>query len=699
MCKNSGFKTKNMYFGPFELNPFSMKKTLLSLGLLALVALLSPAQAQYYYLPGSTNGNPGNLNADSEYPVGGGLATTWTTISTASATSPTWTAAQTLPFSFQFNGTAVTQYKVSTSGVLTFDVNAATAPSYTKAALPNAGIPDNSVCIWGLAAPGTNDLIVTKTFGTAPNRQHWIMFSSFGIPGNTCWTYWAMALEESTNKIYIVDQRNSCTGATFSMGIQVNSTTAYSVNGSPNVAAQAGTDATPADNKYYEFIPGTQPANNLVATSLNVADYLVLGQAPFTVAANYLNGGSNAVTSATLNYKVNNGATVSGAASGVNIASATSGTLTHPTAWTPASTGTYTLKFWTSNPNGQTDAAPQNDTVTKQVVVVGSIAVRKPLIEVFSSSTCAPCAPANATFKTLMDAQPVGDYNYIKYQMSWPGTGDPYYTAEGGSKRTLYSVSSVPNAQIDGGWNGHAGQITQAILNNYKAVPAFVNLSGFYTVDAATQKVDMQIDMTPLVSTSKSLSLQVAIYEKSTTQNVKSNGETVFYKVMKKMVPDANGTVLNGLAANVAQSKTLSYTFNGAYTLPANASAPVNHATAHTVEDFTDLGVMVWIQDMATKEIYQSANLTSSGVSLEENTLNAFSIAPNPAQNTVSFQFGDRTEGSFRVLNTLGQVVFAGNLNGENTATLNISDWNNGLYVVEFTNGTEQSSQRFQVAH
>ena len=688
-----------MYFGLFELNPFSMKKTLLSLGLLALVALLSPAQAQYYYLPSSTNGNPGNLNADAEYPVGGGLVTTWATISTASATTPTWTPAQTLPFGFQFNGTAVTQYKVSTSGVLTFDVNAATAPSYTKGSLPNAGIPDNSVCIWGLAAPGANDLIVTKTFGTAPNRQHWIMFSSFGIPGNTCWTYWAMALEESTNKIYIVDQRNSCTGATFSLGVQVNSTTAYAVNGSPNVAALAGTDASAADNKYYEFIPGTQPANNLVATSLNIADYLVLGQAPFTVAATYLNGGSNAVTSATLNYKVNNGATVSAAASGVNIASAATGTLTHPTTWTPAATGTYSLKFWTSNPNGQADAAPQNDTVTKQVIVVGSIAVRKPLIEVFSSSTCAPCAPANTTFKTLMDAQPAGDYNYIKYQMSWPGTGDPYYTAEAGSKRTLYGVNSVPNAQIDGGWNGHAGQITQATLNTFKGKPAFVNLSGFYTVDAATQKVDMQIDMTPLVSTSKSLSLQVAIYEKSTTQNVKSNGETVFYTVMKKMVPDANGTVLNGLAANVAQSKTLSYTFNGAYTLPANASAPVNHATAHTVEDFTDLGVMVWIQDMATKEIYQSANLTSSGVSVEENTLNAFSVAPNPAQNTVAFQFGDRTQGSFRVLNTLGQVVFAGNLNGENTATLNVTDWKNGLYVVEFTNGTEQSSQRFQVAH
>ena len=676
-----------------------MKKTLFALGTAALALLATPAAAQYYYLPGSVNGNPGGINTDSEYPVGGGLATSWTTISAAPAASPAWSTVQTLPFAFNFNGSPVTQYKVSTSGVLTFDANAATAPSYTKAALPNAGIPDNSVCIWGLASNGANDFIVNKTFGTAPNRQHWVMFSSFGIPNNTCWTYWSMVLEESTNKIYVVDQRNSCTGATFAIGIQVNSTTAYSVNGSPNVAAQAGTDATAGDNKYYEFIAGTQPSNNLIANSLNVADYLVLNQAPFTVAASYLNGGANAVTSATVNYKVNNGATVSSAASGVNLAPAATGTLTHPTAWTPSATGTYTLKFWTSNPNGQTDPAPQNDTVTKQVVVVSNIAARRPFIEVFSSSTCPPCAPANATFKTLMDAQPAGDYNYIKYQMSWPGTGDPYYTAEAGSKRTLYGVNSVPNAQIDGGWNGNAGQITQNILNGFKSKPSFMNLSGYYTIDAAAQKVDMNIDITPLVTTSKSLSLQVAIYEKSTTQNVKSNGETVFYTVMKKLVPDANGTALTNLTENVLQSKPLSYTFNGAYILPANASAPVNHATAHTVEDFTDLGVMVWIQDMTTKEIYQSANLTASGVGLGEETTHAVRVTPNPANQTAVVSFGEHTSGSVRVVNALGQTVYAAALNGENTLALPVAAWTNGLYVVEFTNGAERTTQRFQVAH
>ncbi|NCZ95507.1 MAG: hypothetical protein EBZ16_08300 [Flavobacteriia bacterium] len=180
--------------------------------LVAIVTLGMSAQAQYYYLPSTTNGNPGGLNADSEYPVGGGLSTTWTSISSPGASTPQWSSINAVPFAFNFNGSAVTHYKVSTSGVLTFDTAATTPPPYTKAALPNANIPDKSVCIWGLAGPGANDIIVKKTFGTAPNRQHWVFFASYDAYGSSCWTYWSIVMEETSNKIYVVDQRNSCTG-------------------------------------------------------------------------------------------------------------------------------------------------------------------------------------------------------------------------------------------------------------------------------------------------------------------------------------------------------------------------------------------------------------------------------------------------------------------------------------------------------
>ena len=50
--------------------------------------------------------------------------------------------------------------------------------------------------------------------------------------------------------------------------------------GSPNVAILASTDATAADNHYYEFIPGTQLANNFIGNEVTVDEFLDLVQAP-----------------------------------------------------------------------------------------------------------------------------------------------------------------------------------------------------------------------------------------------------------------------------------------------------------------------------------------------------------------------------------------------------------------------------------
>ena len=59
-------------------------------------------------------------------------------------------------------------------------------------------------------------------------------------------------------------------------------------------------------------------------------------------------------------------------------------------------------------------------------------------------------------------------------------------------------------------------------------------------------------------------------------------------------------------------SDTYVYTFQGEYDpdtgLPRreNPKHYVDHRRAHTVEEFDDLEVVVWVQDQATKEVYQS---------------------------------------------------------------------------------------------
>src|SRR5690606_19617647 len=112
------------------------------------------------------------------------------------------------------------------------------------------------------------DDIDVKTFGTAPNRQFWIRYYGFQLNGNTN-LYSACVLEETTNKIYVVDlYSTNANGLSATVGLQKTSTLGMDV-GSNLTVSNNGT-ATP-DNDYYEFtfIPaGTciPPSDVAVAT-------------------------------------------------------------------------------------------------------------------------------------------------------------------------------------------------------------------------------------------------------------------------------------------------------------------------------------------------------------------------------------------------------------------------------------------------
>ena len=68
------------------------------------------------------------------------------------------------------------------------------------------------------------------------------------------WSYWSIVLEESSNKFYIVDQRHGASAAPLvTAGLQINSSSALMIAGSPSTSNLAGSDPSPADNRYYEF--------------------------------------------------------------------------------------------------------------------------------------------------------------------------------------------------------------------------------------------------------------------------------------------------------------------------------------------------------------------------------------------------------------------------------------------------------------
>lgn len=661
---------------------------------LALVLAASIGFSQYYYIPHINAGkNPGGLNNDSEYPVGGGLPSGWTTILSASNATPTWSATQSVPFTFKFNGATEASYKVSSSGVLTFTTSAGTAPSYTSAALPNASIPDKSVCVWGIEGTGSSDYIVSKTFGAAPNRQHWIFFSSYS-GGGSSWTYWSIVLEETTNNIYVVDQRTyqSCTG--LSIGVQINSTTATSVSGSPNVSAKAiANDPSSADNTYYEFIQGTQPKFDMAAIGESMSDYLIIGQAPFNVTGVMTNYGTSTITSLDLNYTINGGSAVTAAATGSpNIASFATYNFTHPTAWNPTATGTYTIQVWASNLNGNADQNTANDIYTFQVEVVDTFVHRRTLLEVFTSSTCGPCAAGNANMdNTVLPTLSMADYTVVKYQQNFPGSGDPYQTSESVNRRGYYNINSIPRMEIDGQWDGNAGAFTKAIFDTYQTVPSFLNFT-FNKAEYSGNNVSIDYDVNPVVDiNSGTYKVQTVIIENKTTGNVATNGETEFHNVMMDMIPNENGSNIGpftkGNSVNIVKSSNLS---------------------ASNVEQMSDLKLVVWVEDVTTKTVLNSdwTDITiAAGIgTIDEVGNGIMNVYPNPAnsQTTMKYQTQTNENVSINVMNTIGQVVLSDNLgyqaNGVHYYKFNTANLENGIYLVTLTVGERNYTKRLVVS-
>ncbi|MCL2072976.1 MAG: T9SS type A sorting domain-containing protein [Marinilabiliaceae bacterium] len=336
-------------------------------------------------------------------------------------------------------------------------------------------------------------------------------------------------------------------------------------------------------------------------SSVNMPEYISGSTDEVFVSGTVKNVGTEPITSFIVNYQIDNGSVFEHAVSGVNIAPDNEIQFVHAKTIVPSDIGEHQIKIWVSLPGNNFVENTRNSATFPLLIYRDETAVlRTNLIEVFTSSSCPPCKPSNEALKALLDVYK-GRYSLIKNQMSWPGTGDPYYTLEGNVRRTFYAVNAVPDIYL----NGSKSSISAQTLNNALQNPAFMEIEIDYTV--VGQTVDATVTVTPTIDMSNSnLRLYVAIVERETYNNVTVNGETIFYQVMKKYMPDASGIVVGELNANQPQIFNQQWTFQGNYRKPNNAGDPINHAIEHSVEDFDNLTIVAWVQNISTREVLQS---------------------------------------------------------------------------------------------
>ncbi|MCX7735470.1 MAG: choice-of-anchor D domain-containing protein [Candidatus Kapabacteria bacterium] len=254
---------------------------------------------------------------------------------------------------------------------------------------------------------------------------------------------------------------------------------------------------------------------------------------------------------------------------------------------------------------------------------------KKGLLEEFTNASCGPCAASNPSFKSYVNNN-MDVLIPIVFHPNFPGT-DPF-NAENptmhNGRTDYYSVSGVPHFVFLGTVRGHPGNIANigssiAALRTQMS-PITINITESRTGSNSTVEVE--------VHTSQALSnkkLRICVVEQLVVYSTPpgSNGEKEFPWVVRRMLPDHNGTTIT-LAANETKKFTQNFTLQSSW-------------------DKSKVYIVAFIQDDGTKEVLQAAQSMITGkfetiadrflTSARNNTLTKKITLTNPNKSSYKF--------------------------------------------------------------
>lgn len=226
---------------------------------------------------------------------------------------------------------------------------------------------------------------------------------------------------------------------------------------------------------------------------------------------------------------------------------------------------------------------------------------RLSILERYTNAGCAPCASMNNAWYTNATLNMVAGklMTHLVYNVDWPSASDPMFllnSFDNNIRRGLYAVNSVPWLVVNGSTISGSQSALEAAVNSGNSAYSPFNIlikPELFPNNVINVKVTVIRD-TGDVTTFEKTRLFVALTEKTIRYPAPpgSNGETVFYSISRKMLPDAKGTALD----IPAPGDSVTYEF--LYLPPANFTSLVN---------FDSLRIVSFIQRTDTKLIYQSA--------------------------------------------------------------------------------------------
>ncbi len=301
--------------------------------------------------------------------------------------------------------------------------------------------------------------------------------------------------------------------------------------------------------------------------------------------------------------------------------------------------------------------------------------LRMPLGEMFTNTGCGPCYNAEIALDNIMEEH-WDDYSLIRYHVSWPSSGDPFYTfnrAENMDRNDYYNNDYTPHLFIDGIVDGeyyYNNWDDQFALRWDTPSPLEIELIGHY--NGADRENQLHISMTATDNINfNDLRLFCVLIENYIQYNA-PNGVRQHDQTMRDIVPDSDGesfTISNG------ETKEFDFTI---------ALDP------QLAEDNCE--IVVFVQDYSTKEVLQSAKIdATSGQTGIDNDGNALTPKTTILSQNYPNPFNAETSIAFSLDKTSFVNLSVYNLKGQKVAELANGNYKAGLYSVSW-DASEQAS-------
>jgi hypothetical protein len=222
------------------------------------------------------------------------------------------------------------------------------------------------------------------------------------------------------------------------------------------------------------------------------------------------------------------------------------------------------------------------------------------LVERFTNASCGPCAQLNTAWYTATTHNYVnsGLMSHIVYNVWWPGASDPMYLlnqADNTTRTNYYGCNYVPWIDVNGTQIAETqSAFISSVTNGNNQYAPFNIVISQGVISNNLVEVAVKIIRDPGdVTTFGNVKLRVALTEKTVAfpSPPGGNGESVFYSICRKMLPNASGSSFTVPAPGDSVTISLQYIPTSAFLQAVNLDS---------------MRVVAFIQDDNTKEVYQS---------------------------------------------------------------------------------------------